>query len=70
MEFKNIGPGDMIKFRKQPDSFTEDIGKRFDEPEWEEISAEEIANEWISTTRNLVSKPALFNFIVLSNASS
>ena len=50
MKFKNIGPGDTIKFRKQPDGFTDDIGKRFAEPEWEELSAEEIANEWIKHT--------------------
>ena len=50
MKIKNIGPDDKLKFRKQPDGFTDDIGKRFAEPEWEEFSAQEIANEWIKHT--------------------
>ncbi len=50
MKFKNIGLGDKMKFRKQPDGFTDDIGKRFAEPEWEELSAEDVANEWIKHT--------------------
>jgi predicted dehydrogenase len=50
MRFKNIGLGDTMRFRKQPEGFTEDIGQRFAEPEWEELSAQEIAAEWINHT--------------------
>jgi hypothetical protein len=51
MKIKNIGPEDKLKFRKQPEIMTnKDIDKRFAEPEWEELSAEEIANEWINHT--------------------
>jgi hypothetical protein len=50
MKIENIGLNDKLKFRKQPDSFTDDIGKRFAEPEWEELSAQEVANEWINHT--------------------
>ncbi len=51
MKIKNISLEDKLKFRKQPEIMTnKDIDKRFAEPEWEELSAEEIANEWINHT--------------------